>query len=81
MGPSNHPNAKTYAEVHRLLSIYSLVQPPKGSNVSGVENLKSLMSVDDLIAKAEKDRKESINEVLDEIVEMGKFLNCSYNNS
>ncbi|KAK3926243.1 Transposable element P transposase [Frankliniella fusca] len=79
MGPNNHPNAKSYAQIHRLQSIYSLVQPPKGSNVSGVENLKSLMSVDDLIAQAEKDRKASINEVLGEIVEMGNFLNCHSN--
>lgn len=52
MGPNSHPTAKMYAQIHRLLTLYSLVQPPKGSNVSGVGNLKSLVTAQDLVAES-----------------------------
>ncbi|KAK3914777.1 DNA-directed RNA polymerase subunit beta, partial [Frankliniella fusca] len=39
-----------------------------GSNISGVGNLQSLLTAEDLLAKNEKDRKEAIDEILDEVV-------------
>jgi hypothetical protein len=71
-GPNNHPNPRLFAQLHRLLSVYSLIQPPKNSNVSGVENLNALMSGEDLIAAAQEARKDMINEMLDEVIELGK---------
>lgn len=61
-----------YAQVHRLLSLYSLVQPPKGSNVSGVGNLKCLVTAEDLVAESERERQNVINTILDEAVTTGK---------
>ncbi|KAE8738767.1 hypothetical protein FOCC_FOCC015749, partial [Frankliniella occidentalis] len=33
-GPDSNPTPMKFAQIHRLLSIYSLVKPPPGTNVS-----------------------------------------------
>lgn len=42
--PNPHPDAKLFVQLYRLLSVYSLVSPPKGSNVSGVGNVEALVN-------------------------------------
>ncbi|KAE8739250.1 hypothetical protein FOCC_FOCC015248 [Frankliniella occidentalis] len=73
-GPDSHPTPMKFAQIHRLLSIYSLVQPPPGSNVSGVKNVQTLLTAEDLIGQSEAERKEKINEILDEVVTNGEAL-------
>ena len=58
--------------MHRLLCIYSLVKPPRNSNVTGGENLKNLLAVDEALVGCENERKDEINELLDEIVTNGE---------
>lgn len=36
-GLDNHPESSKFAQLYRLMSIYSLIKPPKGSNVTGGE--------------------------------------------
>lgn len=55
--------------------MYSLIKPPKGSNVAGVDNVRALINAEDHIAAAEKERKDLVEEILDEIVTYGNFYN------
>lgn len=47
-GDSEHPDSVLFGQVFRLLSSYSLMKPPKGSNVSGAEMLTTLIGFNDL---------------------------------
>ncbi|KAK3928702.1 DNA transposase [Frankliniella fusca] len=71
-GPDSHPNPKLFAQIHRLLTVYSLVQPPPGSNVSGVLNMNTLLSAEDLIEASQKERKQKIDDILDEVLTHGE---------
>ncbi|XP_064479090.1 uncharacterized protein LOC135392303 [Ornithodoros turicata] len=42
-GQNQHPDSSLFVQMFRLLSTYSLVKPPRGSNVTGGEILKSLL--------------------------------------
>lgn len=46
-GSNDHPDSVIFMQIFRLISTYSLVKPPKRSNISGGEILSSLFSVHD----------------------------------
>lgn len=69
--PNPNPDPKLFAMLYRLLSVYSLVSPPKGSNVTGVSNVEALVGADDQVAKDLQQKHEDSNEVLDQILELG----------
>ncbi|EEZ99159.1 hypothetical protein TcasGA2_TC016158 [Tribolium castaneum] len=46
-GCNNHAESLQIGQIFRLMSLYSLVKPPRGSNISGGEMLKTLISVND----------------------------------
>lgn len=73
-GPNTHPESRVFAQLFRLLSIYSLVKPIKGSNITGGEMLKTLLSLDDLKNKSIMQRKKELDSKLDEIVLAGKIV-------
>ncbi|CAD6236006.1 GSCOCG00008046001-RA-CDS [Cotesia congregata] len=46
---NDHPDPKMFAQVYRLASCFSLVRPPKGSNVSGKDLIKSLIGAKEIL--------------------------------
>lgn len=70
-GGSTHPESTQFIQIFRLLSLYSLVKPPKGSNVSGADMLQSLLNVKDLHTLTKLNRKQKFEEAIDEIMLQG----------
>lgn len=68
-GSNTHQDPKQFVDVFRLLSVASLVRPPRGSNVTGGENLKALLSLEDIWTKDNKQRRVKWEEKLDEILD------------
>lgn len=77
--PNPHPDPKLFAQLFRLLCMYSLVSPAKGSNVSGVDNVQSLLSADDTYGAALEERREKYEAQLDEILLYGKMTHFPSN--
>lgn len=55
----------------RLIFIYLLVKPPKGSNVSGGEMLKNLMTLEDVTENVSKKCKLFWEYIMDCILDQG----------
>lgn len=53
--------------MYRLLSTYSLVRPPKGSNISGETLLEAIISMPDILTEKNNERKKEIENKLDNI--------------
>ena len=68
-GSNTHPDPQQYIQVFRLLTVASLVKPPRGSNVTGGENLKALLSLEDLWTQENKQRRIKCEKQLDVILE------------
>jgi hypothetical protein len=69
-GGSTHPNSLQFAQLVRLLSLYSLIKPPRGSNVPGAEYVESLLKIKDSVGKrSAAERKESLSSKLDSILD------------
>ncbi|KAK3917087.1 Transposable element P transposase [Frankliniella fusca] len=69
-GSNNHPDPLMFINVYRLLMTYSLIKPPRGSNVTGSEMLQALLDLKDL--EGEKN-KESMEELLSKL---DAYLDC-----
>ncbi|KYM96576.1 hypothetical protein ALC62_12756 [Cyphomyrmex costatus] len=68
-GSTDTPDPLLFIQIYRLLSFYSLVRLPKGSNVEGIEIFDSLLSMKDIPMRNEN--KDNWNQVLDEIITCG----------
>ncbi|KAE8745955.1 hypothetical protein FOCC_FOCC007316 [Frankliniella occidentalis] len=55
-GRNTHPEPRVFAQLFRLLSIYSLVKPCRGSNITGGEMVTALFSLEDMKAKTRQER-------------------------
>lgn len=75
-GSNSHPDPLQFAQMYRLLSVYSLVQPPRGSNISGGDIVHSLIKKTDNMDTTENDPRSVFIEKLDNIVENGIHLEC-----
>ncbi|XP_052123377.1 uncharacterized protein LOC127749402 [Frankliniella occidentalis] len=64
-GQNTHPEPKVFAQLFRLLSLYSLVRPLKGSNITGGEMLHTLLNLEDFRNKA-PEVWSMMDDVLDE---------------
>ncbi|KAK3919777.1 Transposable element P transposase [Frankliniella fusca] len=73
-GPNTHPEPKVFAQLFRLLSIYSLVKPIKGSNITGGDMLHTLLNLEDIQSKTKAERKKEFEKKLDDIVNVGENL-------
>ncbi|KAF0742942.1 Uncharacterized protein FWK35_00022370, partial [Aphis craccivora] len=66
-GSGTHPDSLLFIQVYRLLSTYSLVRPPKGSNISGETLLEAIISMPDILTEKNNERKKEIENKLDNI--------------
>lgn len=71
-GGNTHPEPHVFAQLFRLLSIYSLVKPIRGSNITGGDMVSALLNLEDLRTQTKEKRKEVLSEKLDEILLKGK---------
>ncbi|XP_043267642.1 uncharacterized protein [Venturia canescens] len=70
LGGNDHPDPESFCRLTRLLASYSLIKPPKNSNVSGTELLGVLMQTKDSLADSRKPRTEWLQK-LDRMLEEG----------
>lgn len=68
-GSHDKPDPLLFIQVYRLISFYSLIKPPKGSNVDGIEIFETLLNEKD--ANIHENTKEWL-QALDEIIERGE---------
>lgn len=66
-GSNDHPDSTVFAQIFRLISTYSLVKPPKGSNVEGSEMLETLLNVEEVLHSDEN--SAILKHKLDNIIE------------
>lgn len=69
-GSTDHPDSLLFIQVYRLLSFYSLVKPPKGSNVEGMGVFEILFDSAH-IDKESDENKLQWNKILDDIIQRG----------
>lgn len=70
-GSNSHPDPLKFSQMYRLLSVYSLVQPPRGSNITGGEVLETLLDKKDINEIDENTPMKTFMSKLDGIVEKG----------
>ena len=68
-GANDHPDLSLFIQVYRLVSIYSLVKPPTGLNISKTEIFNVLWSIKDI--ENESERKEQWEAQLNTILDRG----------
>lgn len=68
-GSNDHPDSTLFIQMYKLVSTYSLIKPPKGSNVSGGEIVDVLLSIKDI--KNVYDRREQWDAQIDTILDKG----------
>lgn len=61
-GSNEHPDSQLFIQMYKLVSTYSLVKPPKDSNITGAELINVLLHIKDI-----KDPVERQNQWLDQI--------------
>ena len=65
-GSNDHPDSSLFIQMYKLVSTYSLVKPPKGSNVSGGDIVKFLIDMKDITTVSE--RQEQWNAQIDALI-------------
>ncbi|KAL6960124.1 hypothetical protein U1Q18_048514 [Sarracenia purpurea var. burkii] len=72
-GTNDHPDAVIFIYIFRLLCVYSLVRPPKGSNIGNENVIKNLLQCDDGTLEKPKSNeiKDHLQFVLDRIIDNG----------
>ncbi|KAK3915244.1 Transposable element P transposase [Frankliniella fusca] len=75
-GPGCHPTPLQFIQVYRLLSVGSLIKPPRGSNITGAEMLDSLLKVEDLVEEDNRQRRVELENALDEALDSGEIVDC-----
>jgi len=68
-GSNDHPDSVLFVQIFKLICTYSLVKPPKGSNITGGELLSSLFSIKDL--NTQEDKSKQFHQAIDNIIDQG----------
>lgn len=68
-GSCTHPDSVQFVQLVRLLSLCSLVKPPKGSNISGADLLDSLVKVKDVKSDGQQTRQKLLDDQLDKLLD------------
>jgi len=67
-GSNSHPDSLLFVQVYMLLSVYSLVKPIRGSNVTASELLSTIISLKYLVGEEHKEHKEHFENIIDNII-------------
>ncbi|XP_044585064.1 uncharacterized protein LOC123265405 [Cotesia glomerata] len=67
-GANDHPTPQQFGQVFRLYCCNAMIKPPKGSNVTGVELLQTLMKTKDSLEMSRHPRMEWL-EKIDQMLE------------
>ncbi|XP_054720968.1 uncharacterized protein LOC129230585 [Uloborus diversus] len=70
-GSNDHPDSLVFLHIFKLIGTYSLIKPPKGSNVTGADLLQTLMKPSDVMNSEFPCEKDSYLSKLDEIITKG----------
>lgn len=68
-GANDHPDFILFIQMYKLVSTYSLIKPPKGSNVEGSDILETILQLKDI--ENETQRKEQWERMMDKILDKG----------
>ncbi|KAK3931076.1 DNA transposase [Frankliniella fusca] len=68
-GSNNHPDPIMFIQVYRLLCTYSLIKPPRGSNVSGADMLETLLKLKDTFGEDASKKKVELESMIDLILD------------
>lgn len=77
-GANHHPDPAQFIQIFRLLSVGSLIKPPRGSNITKAEMLQSLLDVKDLFEEEKVLRRIEIEATLDEALDSGDIIDDIY---
>jgi hypothetical protein len=73
-GLENHPELSRFAQLYHLMSIYSLIKPPKGSNVAEGEICEALCNELRRLSTASNSlSKKKVLSKVAKILECGEF--------
>ncbi|XP_024876439.1 uncharacterized protein LOC112457536, partial [Temnothorax curvispinosus] len=75
-GSNEHPDSTLFVQMYRLVSTYSLVKPPKGSNISGADTVNVLLSIKDL--NDVNERRDQWDAQIDTILDRGTNMDVLY---
>ncbi|KAK3916855.1 Transposable element P transposase [Frankliniella fusca] len=75
-GCNSHPDPVQFIQVYRLLSVASLVKPPRGSNVTGGEMLDALLQSHDVLSETEKQKRLQFEKELDSLLDEGEPIDA-----
>ncbi|KAK3932916.1 Transposable element P transposase [Frankliniella fusca] len=73
-GPSSHPDPLQFIQIYRLLSVGSLIKPPRGSNITGADMLQSLLSANDIFEVEALERKIRFEQELENPLDSGEII-------
>ncbi|CAD6236685.1 GSCOCG00008236001-RA-CDS [Cotesia congregata] len=82
-GANDHPTPQQFGQVFRLYCCNTMIKPPKGSNVTGVELLQTLMKTEDSLKMSRQPRMEwleKIDKMLERAVPIGDIWNDNSSN-
>lgn len=83
-GSNDHPTPQQFGQVFRLYCCNAMIKPPKGSNVTGVELLQTLMKTEDTLETSHEPRVEwlkKIDEMLENAVPIDDLWNDNSSNN
>ncbi|XP_022160541.1 uncharacterized protein LOC111026719 [Myzus persicae] len=61
-GPNDHPSTPTYLQLYRILSVYSLIKPPKTGNCTILEENIPVITINDIRQIINQENKSSIRQ-------------------
>lgn len=73
-GANDHPDSRLFIQLYRLISTYSLIESPKGSNVASSEIFDALLQIQDIEERNE--RKKKWETELDKILDSGSNIDA-----
>ncbi|KAK3925973.1 Transposable element P transposase, partial [Frankliniella fusca] len=68
-GSNQHPDPRMFINVYRLLMTYSLIKPPRGSNVTGGQVMDTMLQLKDLKGEDDQIRRLELQERIDELLD------------
>lgn len=87
-GPNEHPSTPTFLQVYKMLSIYSLLKPPKTGNCKILEPSVHTISINDLHYVVNNDdvtqrnqKIENLKKKLDSLITIDMGLDEIFDNS